>query len=124
MLLKNSGNRSLLSVLCLIVVIASGAISASATNDQSHSAGHHLLSSASDAKATPVATFTDGHGFVQHMMNAADALESYSFNYKMSALKDNKTLVEKGDFYFKKPKLMRLEVTEGKRKGLSCRTSG
>ncbi len=117
MLLKKSGNRLLLSVLCLIAVIASGALSVSAANDQSHSASHHLLSSASDAKATPVATFTDGHGFVQHMMNAADSLESYSFNYKMSALKDNKTLVEKGDFYFKKPKLMRLEVTEGKRKG-------
>ena len=30
------------------------------------------------------------------------------------AVKGDKTMVEKGDFYFKKPRLMRLEVTEGK----------
>jgi outer membrane lipoprotein-sorting protein len=117
MLLKKSGKKQLLTAICLLVYAFSGTLSVSAATDTSHGNSHKLLSSLSDAKANPVATFTDGHGFVQHMMNAADSLDSYSFNYKMSALKGDKTLVEQGDFYFKKPKLMRLEVTEGKRKG-------
>lgn len=116
MLLKKSGKKESLAVFLLTFIFA-GSLSVSAATDTTHGNSHKLLSSLTDAKASQVATFTDGHGFVQHMMNAADSLDSYSFNYKMSALKGDKTLVEKGDFYFKKPKLMRLEVTEGKRKG-------
>ncbi len=115
--LKNFPKKMFFTVLCLLAMAASGMSGVGAATDTSHGNSHKLLSSLADAKASPVATFTDGHGFVQHMMDAADSLNSYSFNYKMSALKGEKTLVEKGDFYFKKPKLMRLEVTEGKRKG-------
>lgn len=117
MLLKNSGKKQLSTALCLLVIVASSLSGARAAGDTGTGNGHKLLSSLADAKANPAATFTDSHVFVQHMMNAAEALDSYSFNYKMSALKGDKTLVEKGDFYFKKPHLMRLEVTEGKRKG-------
>ena len=117
MLLKNSSKKMFLTALCLLSMAVSGTSGVIAASDTSHGNNHKLLSSLADAKANSVATFTDGHGFVQHMMDAADSLESYSFNYKMSALKGEKAIVEKGDFYFKKPKLMRLEVTEGKRKG-------
>ena len=116
-LLKISNKKQLLTAICLFACAFAGSLSVYAATDNSHGNGHHMLSSLSDAKANPVATVTDGHGFVQHMLNAADNLESYSFNYKMSALKGDKTQIEQGDFYFKKPKLMRLEVTEGKRKG-------
>ncbi len=116
MLLKKNSKKHLLTALCLIMLASSAALGVNAA-DSSHNNNHKLISSLADAKASPVATFTDAPTFVQHMMTAADSLEAYSFNYKMSALKGDKTLVEKGDFYFKKPKLMRLEVTEGKRKG-------
>ncbi len=68
-------------------------------------------------KPEPLSTSSDGNAFVKHMLSAAASLDGYSFNYKMSALQGKKRLVEKGDFYFKKPHLMRLVVTEGKRKG-------
>lgn len=103
-----------LTAICCAAVL-SGQAFALAANDTHNT--KRLISSLADMKPAQTATFTDGHSFVQQMLNAADNLNCYSFNYKMSAIKGDKTIVEKGDFYFKKPRLMRLEVTEGKRKG-------
>ncbi|MCC6980243.1 MAG: hypothetical protein IT343_18130 [Candidatus Melainabacteria bacterium] len=116
---KNAPGRAsriskLLSMAGFAAVLAAQSV-AIAGNDAHDS--KRLISSLADMKPAQTATFSDGHSFVQHMLNSADSLESYSFNYKMSAVKGDKTVVEKGDFYFKKPRLMRLEVTEGKRKG-------
>ncbi len=105
------------AAVCLLAVVPSFSAKMLAATDASHHHQGQLISSLDNAKPAQVATFTDGHSFVQHMLNAAESLDAYSFNYKMSALKGDKTLVEQGDFYFKKPHLMRLEVTEGKRKG-------
>lgn len=109
--------KTLTAAFALLAVGTTCTCVASAANDTNHAKGHQLISSLSDAKASPVATFTDGHAFVHRMISAAETLEAYSFSYKMSALKGDKNVVEQGDFYFKKPHLMRLEVKEGKRKG-------
>lgn len=90
--------------------------SASSNNGNGKSEGNKLISAAT-ISPTQLAASTDAHSFIEHMVTSADSLDSYSFSYQMSAFKDGKSVVEKGDFYFKKPRLMRLEVTEGKRKG-------
>jgi len=109
--------KTFAAALTLFAVGTTCLCTASFASDASHSKGPQLISSLSDVKPGPVATFTDGHEFVRKMISAADTLDAYSFSYKMSAVKGDKNVVEKGDFYFKKPHLMRLEVTEGKRKG-------
>jgi Outer membrane lipoprotein-sorting protein len=55
--------------------------------------------------------------FVNKMSNAADALKTYSFKFTMKVYKKKKTVVEKGNFYFKKPRLIRIEETGSYKKG-------
>ncbi|MBU6453232.1 MAG: hypothetical protein KGS72_15725 [Cyanobacteria bacterium REEB67] len=50
----------------------------------------------------------DGADFIQKMQSAADSYQDYYFEYKMSAFKHG-TVVEEGKFWFKKPRLLRLE---------------
>lgn len=59
----------------------------------------------------------DGSHFVEHMISAADSYSDYSFDYQMTVYKGAKQVIESGNFYFKRPKLMKLEVTQGKRDG-------
>ncbi len=53
---------------------------------------------------------TDGSAFIERMQTAADSYQSYYFEYKMTAFKHG-TVVEEGRFWFKKPRLIRLEET-------------
>lgn len=78
--------------------------------------GNKLISSAT-ISSTQLAASSDPHAFIEHMISSADAMDSYSFSYQMTAFKNGKSVTEKGDLYFKKPRLMRLEVKEGKRAG-------
>ncbi|MCA9802408.1 MAG: hypothetical protein KC777_10495 [Cyanobacteria bacterium HKST-UBA02] len=59
----------------------------------------------------------DGRAFIERMNKAADDMDSYSFNYTMRVFKDKKTVVEKGDFYYKQPGLIRLEEKGPYKKG-------
>jgi outer membrane lipoprotein-sorting protein len=59
----------------------------------------------------------DGAAFVESTLNAANALDDYSFHYKMTCFKSSKPVTEEGDFYFRKPKLMRLVQTAGPKQG-------
>lgn len=62
--------------------------------------------------------------FINKMYNAAYALKSYSFKYTMKVYKKNKTVVEKGNFFFKKPGLIRIEETGSYKKGaVACLTA-
>ncbi|HEY9788421.1 MAG TPA: hypothetical protein V6D17_23735 [Candidatus Obscuribacterales bacterium] len=119
--------KKLLSQLLLVVsavglsfwmAVSSGfSASAKATKHLSRSGGQlvGVLSGASPNAA--VKEMKDGSGFIEKMYAAADLLNDYSFDYRMTVYKSDKTVIEGGDFFFKKPKLMRLEVTEGKRDG-------
>lgn len=55
--------------------------------------------------------------FINKMFNAADALKTYTFKFTMKVYKKKKTVVEKGNFYFKKPRLIRIEETGSYKKG-------
>lgn len=66
--------------------------------------------------ATPAAPMmtehtVDGTQFLQDMTDAAAALKSYSFEYDTTVYKGNKTISQKGQFYFKQPRLLRNEMT-------------
>ncbi|PWT94968.1 MAG: hypothetical protein C5B53_12125 [Candidatus Melainabacteria bacterium] len=61
--------------------------------------------------------YEDGAKFVDKMCFAAQALDNYSSNYEMAVYKANQTVNEGGVFAFKKPKLMRVEVEKGPKKG-------
>ncbi len=59
----------------------------------------------------------DGAAFVEGMYKAAEALNDYTYHYSSMAFKHGWTESQQGIFYFKKPHLMRVEVTSGSRKG-------
>jgi len=59
----------------------------------------------------------DGAAFIAKMISAAEQLNNYSSNYKMVVYKPKGTQSETGIFYFRKPKLMRVEVRSGPKKG-------
>lgn len=65
---------------------------------------------------TESASYTNGAPFIDRMLKAADSYKDYVFEYEMVNYKGKK-VVEKGKFYFKKPRMMRLEEVGNFRKG-------
>lgn len=61
--------------------------------------------------------YEDGTQFIDKMCFAAQALDNYSSAYEMVVYKANQTVNESGVFSYKKPKLMRVEVEKGPKKG-------
>lgn len=59
----------------------------------------------------------DGANFIDKMLAAADSYHDYSFEFTMKVFKDRKTVSEAGVFYFKKPRLIRLEETGDYKRG-------
>jgi outer membrane lipoprotein-sorting protein len=75
--------------------------------------------SASESASVPKAenaNFTNAAPFIDRMLKAADSYKDYVFEYEMTNYKGKK-LIEKGKFYFKKPRMMRLEEVGSFRKG-------
>lgn len=60
---------------------------------------------------------SDGKALINKMVEKSANLSNYSAEYTMFVYKPKKAQVEKGIFYFSKPKLLRIEVKEGERKG-------
>ncbi len=104
--------------------LATSSIAASASNlDTTGSikiASKHKSSKASTTTATlPKADNSDyvnAAPFIERMLKAADSYKDYVFEYEMTNYKGKK-LIEKGKFYFKKPRMMRLEEVGSFRKG-------
>jgi outer membrane lipoprotein-sorting protein len=61
--------------------------------------------------------YEDGAQFIDKMCSSAEALDNYSSAYDMVVYKENQTVNESGVFSFKKPRLMRVEVEKGPKKG-------
>ncbi len=59
----------------------------------------------------------DGESLITNMIEEAERLEDYSFVFEARTFKKASTVVERGNLYFKKPKLMRLEETGEFNKG-------
>jgi outer membrane lipoprotein-sorting protein len=59
----------------------------------------------------------DGAQFISKMCTAAQNLDNYSSRYQMVVYKQQPPVIEAGIFSFKKPRLMRVEVEKGPKKG-------
>lgn len=59
----------------------------------------------------------DGRDFIQSMVSSARRLGDYSFQSEMIVYKAKGQVREATNFYFKRPRLIRVEVTEGPKKG-------
>jgi outer membrane lipoprotein-sorting protein len=59
----------------------------------------------------------NGAALIDKMVNATVNLTDYSADYAMTVYKNGKVLKESGTFYFRKPRLLRIEVKQGSRKG-------
>lgn len=82
-------------------------------------ASRQKLNKSSDSSSLPKAenaSFTNAAPFIDRMLKAADSYKDYVFEYEMTNYKGKK-LNEKGKFYFKKPRMMRLEEVGSFRKG-------
>lgn len=97
-----------------ILVFAPSAVSRpSGAAEPSHLVGTiaGLQSAKSETEMIPA------RNFISKMLKATDAMGDYSFKFTMQVFKGKKTVVEKGNFYFKQPRLMRLEETGSYKKG-------
>lgn len=69
------------------------------------------------AVSTDFGDMKDAEAFIRETLKRAEAANDYSFDCKITTYKKGKAIKEGGKFYFKKPTLMRVEVTEGGKKG-------
>ena len=61
--------------------------------------------------------YTDGSQFISKMCSAADAMDNYSSRFQISVNKKHPAVTQSGSLAFRKPRLMRVEVTGGKNNG-------
>ncbi len=60
----------------------------------------------------------DGKDFIDKMVKAAHVLDEYSFSSHMLVYKKKgKVAEERSEFYFRKPRLIRVEITDGSKQG-------
>ncbi|MBX9878949.1 MAG: hypothetical protein K2Y22_10875 [Candidatus Obscuribacterales bacterium] len=59
----------------------------------------------------------DGKPFIDRMVKAADDLNDYSFLYEMNVFKKSRVISQRGNLNYKKPRKMRIEVTDGANDG-------
>jgi outer membrane lipoprotein-sorting protein len=61
--------------------------------------------------------YNDATEFIDKMCSAAEGLDNYSSIYEMVVYKEHPPVNEDGVFSFKKPRLMRVEVQKGPKRG-------
>ncbi len=63
------------------------------------------------SKGVAMGKMIDGDEFVHDMSDAAESLNCYSFKYETTVYKGRRTVDQKGDFCFKKPRQIRVAMT-------------
>jgi outer membrane lipoprotein-sorting protein len=76
-----------------------------------------LLSAFAVPSQVLVERTVDGSSFLQDMNDTVKAMKAYSFTYETTVYKGGKTTVQTGQFYFKQPRLLRVEMTGPYKKG-------
>jgi len=61
---------------------------------------------------------SDGTGLINKMVAASSRMDNYSFEYKMSVFKTSKATEQIGTVYFRKPKLLHVDIKKGPNKGV------
>lgn len=123
--------RSLLIVVCVLSMTApsmaspaQGAVGNVDSAEQAKPAkatvknADEITSALQGMSGSPFAPdMIDGAAYIDKMLAAADSYHDYSFNFTMKVFKGKKTTVEQGVFYFKKPRLIRLEENGDYKRG-------
>jgi outer membrane lipoprotein-sorting protein len=60
---------------------------------------------------------SDGTGLINKMVAASSLMDNYSYEYKMSVFKNSKATEQIGTVYFRKPKLLHVDIKKGPNKG-------
>lgn len=114
---KNSKTRRCMNVLLSMVVLSSvsGSIGATAKEDKDVKVQANLMHDL--PKKMEFGQMKDGRDFVQSMSKTATSANDYTFKCVINTFRDGKVIKEEGQFYYKRPSLMKMEVTEGAKKG-------
>jgi len=109
-----------LVVLTALTLASHGVIAHAKAGSAAKSAqrtGNRKIAIAGVTHGPLIIDMEDGKEYIDKMVKAAHALNEYRFNSEMTVYKDGKTVVETSDFYFKRPRLIRVEITSGPKKG-------
>ena len=119
---KNQSLAAAALALTLSLNLATSSIAASASDTAgSIKIASKQKSSKASTTTAPLpkadnADYVNAAPFIERMLKAADSYKDCVFEYEMTNYKGKK-LIEKGKFYFKKPRMMRLEEVGSFRKG-------
>lgn len=106
------------SPLAVISIAASALLAILPPDCQADTSVQPLVSSFSSlSQISGIGKTVDGNEIINDMTNAASDLKAYTFTYEMSVFKGKKTIFEKGNFYFMKPRLLRVEEVGDYKKG-------
>ncbi len=101
------------AILCLLLTTAGLAESSQIPE----APRHNVTSLVSVSQQASQDATEDGMDFLKEMAEAANALHTYSFQSEQIVFKDKKSIQEKVNFFFKKPKLIRAEEVGDYKKG-------
>lgn len=115
---KNS-KQLVAATVCFTISISSAVVStlsAAAAGGADNKIAAKPAASKSSLPKFETENLVEGAPFIDKMLKAADSYQDYVFEYEMTNLKGKKQN-EKGKFYFKKPRYIRLEEVGNFRKG-------
>lgn len=69
------------------------------------------------ASLSPASSVKEGSEFMAAMTRAAENLDKYSFRYKMTVYKGSRKINDAGNFWFRKPRMLRVESTGDYKRG-------
>ncbi|HIA53891.1 MAG TPA: hypothetical protein EYN91_17665 [Candidatus Melainabacteria bacterium] len=113
----NSQTRRSMTMLLSLVVLSTigGGLGASAKDEKDVKVQAALMHDL--PKKLEFGQMKDGRDFVQSMSKTAETANDYTFKCIINTFRDGKVIKEEGIFYYKRPSMMKMEVTEGAKKG-------
>jgi outer membrane lipoprotein-sorting protein len=109
--------KSNLVATSLALLIVAGQFVISPVQAIASSGKGKILSAMASPSDILVERTVDGTTFLQDMTEAANALKGYTCTYITTVYKGKKTIEQQGQFYFKQPRLMRVEMTGSYKRG-------
>lgn len=99
-------SRKMVVALALLIGVSMGLV-----DNQTAESKTTLISAMSPPLSMSVEKSVNGSDFLQDMTDACKQLKCYTFDYSTTVFKGGKTIDQRGKFYFKQPRLLRVEMT-------------
>ncbi len=111
---QNTRARCMTMLLSLVVLstVSAGIEAAAAKDAKVEATLMHDL-----PKKLEFGNMKDGRDFVSSMTKTTERANDYTFKCIINTYRSGKVIREQGTFYYKRPSLMKMEVTEGAKKG-------